>query len=105
VGRNIEDNGITKEEALFMLDNDILRVSEELKRTFHWYRHINDVRKMVLIDMCFNLGMPRFKKFKRMIAALERTDYIDAAAEMLDSKWARQVGNRAIELADLMRGI
>ena len=87
-----------------MLDNDILRVSEELKHTFGWYRHLNDTRKMVLIDMCFNLGMPRLKKFKRMIAAMERIDYTNAAAEMLDSRWARQVGNRAIELADMMMG-
>ncbi len=103
VGRNIEDNGITESEAAFMLDNDILRVHEEMRMNFTWYPHISEVRKAALIDMCFNLGISRFKKFKKMIAAIERTDYDTAASEMIDSKWAVQVGSRSAELSEMMR--
>lgn len=103
VGRNIEDNGITENEALHLLDNDISRVTKELKR-YHWYEWLPEQKKAVLIDMCFNLGLSRFKGFKKMIKAIEDRDYYRAAEEMLDSRWAGQVGDRATELADLMRG-
>ena len=61
------------------------------------------MRQAVLIDMMFNLGSPRFKQFKKMIQALEDNDYSRASFEMLDSKWAVQVGNRANYLAEKMK--
>ncbi len=103
VGRNIEDNGVSKAESDFMLDNDIIRVHEELTMNFGWYYYLSEIRKAAMIDMCFNLGLTRFRKFKKMIEAINNTDYNLAADEMLDSKWARQVGNRAKELAGMMR--
>ncbi len=103
VGRNIEDNGISEEESSFMLDNDILRVHDELRMYFVWYPYISEARKAALIDMCFNLGISRFTKFKKMLAAIERLDFDDAASEMLDSKWAIQVGSRSAELSEMMR--
>ena len=54
--------------------------------------------------MMFNLGKTRLSKFVKMRDAIEDHDYNRAAKEMLDSKWADQVGNRAVELAELMRG-
>jgi lysozyme len=103
VGRNIEDNGITVDEAMMMLDNDIETcVSELNKRLPGWTEH-NEVRQNVLIEMVFNLGAPRLMGFRKMIAALERKDYEQAAKEMLDSRWAVQVGNRARTMAQMMR--
>jgi lysozyme len=102
VGRNIEDRGISEDEAMLMLRNDIA-VSHTEAKSFAWYGGLCDVRKNVVISMIFNLGLPRFKLFKLMIAALECGDYEVAACEMLDSKWARQVGNRAVELSGMMR--
>lgn len=102
VGRNLEDVGITESEAMFLLGNDIARVEDELKQ-FPWYALLNEVRKDAMINMCFNLGINRFKGFKRMIVALESSDYTTAAIEMLDSKWARQVKGRAVRLADEVR--
>jgi lysozyme len=52
--------------------------------------------------MIFNIGMPRFKQFKKMIAALEEGDWSEAANQMMDSKWAKQVGKRAERLRDMM---
>ena len=52
--------------------------------------------------MCFNMGSPRVSKFKKMFAALEVQDYQTASKEMLDSKWANQVPNRARRLSEIM---
>ena len=103
VGRNLDDVGITREEARFLLENDIARADVELRRNFLWFPGRNRVRKAVLINMVFNLGISRFKRFKKLIAALERRDWDRAAKEMLNSKWAKQVGRRARELAKMMR--
>ena len=103
VGRNLDDVGITREEALYLLGNDIFRVKAGLYDAFLWSINLDAVRKDVVINMVFNLGLGRFKRFKRMIAAIERQDWDGAAKEMLDSKWAKQVGRRAIELAQMMK--
>lgn len=102
VGRNLDDVGITEEEARYLLKNDIQKAVAEAKR-FPWYAKLNNPRKQAIIDMIYNLGASRFLGFKKMLAALEAGDYEAAAREMLDSKWAQQVGRRATELAEIMR--
>ena len=101
-GRNLEDNGITDEEADYLLSNDLRRVRSELSMNFDWYLQLNDVRQAVVEDMLFNLGLVRFLGFKKFMKALEQQDYEEAAHQMLDSKWATQVASRADELAELM---
>lgn len=101
-GRNIEDVGISRDEADFMLDNDIDQVEQYLK-TVDEYNELDEVRQTVLANLCFNVGFRGLMKFKRMWAAIGRGEYSRAADEMLDSKWARQVGRRADELAEIMR--
>ena len=103
VGRNLDDVGITRDEARFLLENDIARADVELRRSFLWFPVRNRVRNAVLINMVFNLGISRFKRFKKLIAAIDSSDWDLAAKEMLDSKWAHQVGRRARELAKMMR--
>jgi len=63
---------------------------------------LDPVRRAVVIDMLFNLGLYRLKKFEKMLAALRRHDYETAALEMMDSKWFKQVGIRARELVVMM---
>ncbi len=102
-GRNIEDNGIRPDEAELMLLNDISECEAVLcDRIVNWKEH-NEVRQGVLINMMYNLGWPRLSKFKKMLAAFEDKDYKLASIEMLDSKWAVQVGRRATELSDIMK--
>lgn len=103
VGRNIEDNGISMDEALMMLDNDIQRAIDDLGRNMKGWRLHDPVRQNVLVEMVFNLGITRFLKFQKMLDALQVYDYNTAANEMLDSLWARQVGQRAITLSEMMR--
>lgn len=101
-GRNLADNGISHEEAELMLSNDVIRCIEELSH-YPWYQdkpsHVQDA----LVNMCFNLGINRLLGFKKMLQALLNKDYTKAALEALDSKWALQVGQRAKDVALMMR--
>lgn len=103
VGRNIEDRGITMDEAEFMLNTDIALIMKEALQVLPFWNTLTPVRREVVLNMLFNLGMPRFLKFKKMLDALEKQDYTAAAFEMENSRWASQVGERAEELADMMR--
>jgi lysozyme len=103
VGRNLTDNGISHVEALFLLDNDIeLRVFADLERHAPWVAQLDPVRQAVVIDMCFNLGWPRLSLFRNTLAAMKRGDWVSAAEGMRASKWAKQVGNRAVRLRQMM---
>jgi lysozyme len=105
VGRNISPSGIglSEDEIDYLLDNDIARIIKELSSEYPWFSSLDDVRKDAIIDISFNLGATRLRGFKRALAAMEVADYKAASTEFLDSKWARQVGGRALELADMIR--
>ena len=103
VGRNLDDNGITEVEAMNMLDRDIAVTTATLRDEFHWFADLDRTRKDAVISLGFNLGVPRLKGFTKFLAAMTLHDYDTAAREMLDSKWATQVGQRAIELAGMIR--
>jgi len=123
IGRNLEDRGITKEEldwmdipnidvvyemgiteadAVYLAENDVQIVEEELVRAHPCVDRLDSVRQLILIDMAFNMGVPRLCKFKKMWAAVEAEDFPTAAKEMLDSRWSRQVKGRATKLANAM---
>lgn len=102
VGRNLDDLGITREEALILLRHDIDRVRREVSRVFPWFGGLNAVRKDVVLNMVFNMGLARFRQFQKTIKAIQSKKWREASAEMLDSRWANQVGRRARELASMM---
>jgi len=102
-GRNLDDVGISEQEAEMMLRQDIYTATAEAREAFPWVSDISPIRQDVIYNMSFNMGMPKLKKFKNMIAALEHRDFGEAAKQMLDSRWAKQVGSRATELAEIMR--
>ena len=101
-GRNLTDRGISREEAEFMLANDILICKQELAPLDWYYGQPPNVQD-ALVNMCYNLGLPRLLGFKKMIAALANHDYTTAALEALDSKWAKQVHGRANDIALMIR--
>ncbi len=98
----ILDTGLTKKEAYYLCNNDIDIVEKELVKQKPIVVELNEARQMCLVDMGFNLGIPRLMKFKKMWEAIERQDFEWAAAEMLNSRWAKQVGRRADNLAKVM---
>lgn len=103
VGRNLDDVGVSKEEAYDMLDTDMQSVGHELDRNLDGWRTYPDGVALGLANMCFNLGWPRLSGFRKMLGAIEAGDYNRAADEALDSKWAKQVGPRADRIAQLFR--
>lgn len=103
IGRNLEDNGITEDEALFLAKEDANRARRECRFSFGFWDDLSERRKRALANMCFNLGLPRLLNFKKMILALENGYYDQAADEALDSAWARQVGERAQRIARAFR--
>ena len=123
IGRNLEDRGISKEEldamdipnietvyqygitevdAVYLAENDVQIVEEELLRAHPCVDRLDAVRQLVLVDMAFNMGVPRLCKFKKMWAAIHEDDFSTAAKEMLDSRWATQVKSRSDKLANMM---
>ena len=102
VGRNIQDRGISRAEALYLLDNDIGDIAAWLDRDVPWWRTQSEARQRAMINMGM-MGVARLLEFKRMLAAWKAGDYETAAAEALNSKWAAQVGQRAHRVAALIR--
>ena len=103
VGRNLDDVGISDDEIKYLLNNDIYRAEIAARTLFPSFDSLSDARKAVLINMAFNLGQTRLAGFKRLREAVEAKAWEQAAVEMLDSKWAVQVGQRAQRLAQQMR--
>ena len=104
VGRNCSESGLglSEDEILFLLVNDISRCKEELKNNFDWFEDLNTARQHAMIDIVFNLGITRLLKFKKALAFMAEEDYFNASEEFLDSRWATQVGHRAEELAEMI---
>jgi lysozyme len=101
-GRNIEDVGITEEEAEHLLYNDVARVEHQLDKTYPWWVKCPGSVRRALVNMTFNLGIHRLGEFKKMLACLQAGDYRGASVAALDSKWATQVGDRAVRVAELI---
>ena len=102
VGRNLDDRGITPEEARYLLRNDLARVQAELANYLPWWRGLSEVRRSVMIDMAFNLGIHGLLKFRNTLEALRRGDWQAASAEMKNSKWYRDVGRRGDRLIQMV---
>jgi lysozyme len=104
IGRNLDDCGISQSEAYIMLINDIMNCEKQLQAKIpDIYNGLDEVRKSVLLNMCFNLGINGLLGFKNTLAFVKAGDWERAANGMLVSRWAKQVGRRAIELSELMR--
>jgi Phage-related lysozyme (muraminidase) len=123
IGRNLEDRGISKKEldeldiptidhvyeygiteadAMVLAENDVQIVEEELLRAHPCVEDLDAVRQLVLVDMAFNMGVPRLCKFVKMWNAIHEKKFDIASKEMLDSRWANQVKSRSVKLANAM---
>jgi len=102
VGRNLDELGLSDEEIMYLLNNDTIRCDKELINCFTWYSQLSRVRQEVMLMLCFNLGLTRLRKFVKALSCMERGEFSLAADHFLDSKWAKQVGNRAVELTEML---
>jgi len=98
VGRNLDDNGLSDDEIDYLLRNDINRCMSEAM-TYDWFKDLNDARRAVVLSLLFNLGKPRYDKFVKHHEAMSNGHMLMASRELLDSRWAKQVGRRANEMA------
>ena len=103
VGRNLDDVGLSQDEIDLLLTNDINRSIKDLTDHIEWVNSLDEPRRIVLVNMCFNMGISRLLHFQKMLAALQSGDYQKAADEMIDSAWYKQVGVRALELVNQMK--
>lgn len=95
VGRNLDERGLSELEVDYLLDNDVTSAYNDVVRVVPGFNTLSEDRQHALLDMVFNLGVSRFLRFRKFLAAIDARDFERAAAEMMDSKWARQVGQRA----------
>lgn len=96
VGRNLDTRGITEEEAMYLLSNDIDSVFKDLDKHLAIWRSYPIDCQYVLIDLCFNCGIHTLLSFRKTLAFCQLGEWERAATELLDSKYAKQVGRRAI---------
>lgn len=101
-GRNLEDVGVSRDEAAMLLEADVTRAIAACLQTWPWVASLDEVRAAVIVEMAVNLGVHGLGGFRKMLAACEKGDYATAAAEMLDSQWRAQVGARAYRLSQQM---
>lgn len=103
IGRNLDDVGISEDEARYLLGNDVARACADLDRFLPFWRNLGPVRQRVLANMAFNMGIGRLQTFKFTLLMIEKGEWEKAAEGMRASLWARQVGPRAVRLAEMMR--
>jgi len=104
-GFAIKDLELTKEIAEQILIKKIANLESNISKKFDWYHTAPQEAKEVVINMCYQLGLSGFSKFKKTIYLLETEQYEDASIEMLDSLWAKQTPIRAKELSEVIRSL
>lgn len=102
VGRNLQSTGLRQSEINYLLTNDIQTAMQDCQAVCANFEALTENRQRVLVNMAFNLGRSRLEKFRMTLAAIEAEDWATAATEMMDSRWAKQVGARAVRLAEMM---
>ena len=103
VGHNIQEKGISPKVMELMLDEDLEEAISELKRSVSFFSKMPQQVQEALVNLSFNLGIPRLMQFKKTLAYLRNGEFESAADELLDSRYAEQVGRRALEIADMIR--
>lgn len=94
---------LRNDEITYLFNNDVDEKLDELTRALPWFQNLDDARRGVLMNMAFNLGVPGLLKFPKTLSLVQQGKYAEAADEMLDSLWAKQVGDRAKRLSQQMR--
>lgn len=106
VGRLIDaraGGAVSDDEIDTMRDNDINRHVDDLYKVFPWVRELTEARQRALANMAFQMGVPRLREFKKMLACLQAKDWLGAYQNALASVWAEQTPERAKEVAAMLR--
>ena len=101
-GFAIKDLDLDEDIAEEILLRKVKNLAQRVQNKFDWFNTAPDVIKEVVVEMCYQLGLKGFSKFKKTISYLEKENYLEASKEMLDSKWAKQTPNRAKKLSNIV---
>ena len=104
-GFAIKDLVLDKDIADLILMKKLHKMLQRITIAFPWFKDVDNTAKGVIVNMCYQLGLSGFSKFKKTIYLLETEQYEEASVEMLDSLWAKQTPNRAKELSETLRSI
>ena len=104
VGRNISESGLglSNDEIEYLLKNDIMRCQQELRGEYDWFKDLDSVRQEALIDLSFNLGQTRLRTFVKALGNMAAGNYEEAGQEFYRSRWAEQVGDRSLEVCQMI---
>jgi lysozyme len=103
IGWNLDARPMTQEQGLSICGQQVQEVENELIQALDCYYKLDDVRRAVLLDMAFQLGVTGLLTFKDMIALVAEGAYVNASLQMLSSDWGREFKTRANNLAIMMR--
>ncbi len=96
---------VSEERVTEWFDQDIQMTMSDCKKVYDDWDALPEEVKLIMANMMFNLGYPRFCKFKKMIQAVKDGNWIEAGNQMQDSRWYKQVTNRADRLINRMKGV
>ena len=104
VGRNISESGLglSNDEVEYLLKNDILRCRNELLGEYDWFENLDSVRQEAMIDLSFNLGQTKLRTFVKALGHMADGNYEEAGREFYNSRWAEQVGDRSLEVCQMI---
>ena len=105
VGHNLDAKGISAAVAALLLEEDIQDAVADLEKNIRGFRELPETVQEALVNLCFNMGIPRLLQFKKTLSYLRDAKYEKAANELLDSRYASQVGYRALEVAQMIRSV
>ena len=98
-----EGDSITDERVNELFEVDLKVCTDELDAKLPWWKDLDEIRQRCMIDLTFNMGMPRLLKFKKTLAHLQNSDFASAGDELLNSNYARQVGKRANRISEMIK--
>jgi len=102
VGHNLTDNGLTLAQVEDIFQSDVLEAHTDLQRVLPWVAGLTPIRQEVFVELVFNLGITDLAQFHTFLNLAQADDWNGASADLLTTKWSRQVKGRAIELAHLL---
>jgi lysozyme len=103
VGHNLDAKGISEAVAALLLEEDIQDAVADLEKNIRGFRELPTMVQEALVNLCFNMGIPRLLQFKKTLSLIQEGKYSKAANELLDSRYASQVGYRALDVAQMIR--
>lgn len=102
-GRNLMSRGLSEEEAQYLLANDLAEVYDDLSTTYPWFEKLSPNRQVAMVDLRYNMGAGTLAEFKKFLAAMAKSDYSTASAELVDSSYGRKQVKRSTLNRELIK--